>query len=162
LGRLVSYKRVDLLVAVATQLGLPTVIAGTGPEKRRLERMAGPTVRFVGEVSESEAGCLLEQCVAFVFCGQEDFGIAVVEAQAHGAPIVALRAGGVPETVLENATGVLFDQPTPGDLSNAIRRALRRQWDEQVIRHHARTFSAERFRAEFGRLVDSALGGETW
>ena len=147
LGRLVPYKRVDLLVRVASRFGMPTVIAGDGPELDRLKAMAGPTVHFLGYVADDEAAGLLERCAAFVFCAEEDFGIAPVEANAHGAPVVALRAGGVIESMREGATAVFFDEPTENSLAEAIRRALGRSWDPQVLRANAARFSPERFRA---------------
>jgi glycosyltransferase involved in cell wall biosynthesis len=157
LGRLVPYKRVDLAIAAAQKLNIPLVIAGDGPERARLERLSatGPRpnrIRFVGHVPEEEAGRLLSSCRAFVFCGEEDFGIAPLEAQAHGAPIVAYGRGAALET-MDSSNAMFFDRQTPDDVSAAIERCLARDWDKAALRHNAARFSAERFRAQMTRIV---------
>lgn len=162
LGRLVPYKRLDLLLEAAKRLDVRTVIAGDGPDRRRLEAMAGPTVEFVGSVSEEEAADLFENCAAFVFCAVEDFGIAPVEANAHGAPVVAYRGGGVLETMVEGATAEFFDEPTAESLATALRRALGRSWDGTLLKKNVERFSAQRFRSEFARTVAAVLAGEKW
>lgn len=161
LGRLVPYKRVDLAVRAATMLGLPLLVAGEGPERRRLERMAGPTVRFLGQVSEDEAGRLLSSCAAFVFCAEEDFGIAPVEANAHGAPVVAYGAGGGLETIREDESGVFFREENPDAVAEAIARCLRAKWDEPLLRANAERFSADRFRVNMRAELAAALEGGT-
>jgi glycosyltransferase involved in cell wall biosynthesis len=157
LGRLVHYKRVDLAIAAARLAGVPLVIAGDGPDRRRLERLAGPDVRFVGEVSEAEAGRLLETCRAFVFCAEEDFGITPVEANAHGAPVVAYAQGGALESLLPGVTAEFFDTLDPRAAADAIRRALARDWDPVALRGHARQFAPERFRREFATALEAIL-----
>jgi glycosyltransferase involved in cell wall biosynthesis len=147
LGRLVPYKRVDLAIQAANRTGARLLVAGDGPERARLERIAGPTVSFLGEVSENVAGELMERCCAMIFCAEEDFGIAPVEANAHGMPVVAYRRGGVLESMREGVTAEFFDAATVGSLMDAIERARRRTWDEPRIRANAERFSADRFRA---------------
>ena len=162
LGRLVPYKRVDLVVQAASLHSVRTVIAGDGPERRRLESMAGNNVEFLGRVSEKEAGELLDTCAAFLFCAEEDFGIAPLEANAHGAPVVAYRGGAILETMVEGVTAEFFSSPTPDALASAVRRALRRPWDRTLLRSNAKRFSSDRFRQEFIQAVESALVGERW
>jgi glycosyltransferase involved in cell wall biosynthesis len=145
LGRLVPYKRVDLAIEAANALGARLLVAGDGPERARLERLAGPTVTFLGEVSEREAGELMERCRAMLFCGEEDFGIAPVEANAHGLPVIALRRGGVAESMRDGITAEFFDTPTVPAVVAAVRRAAGRTWDEGAIRANATRFSAGRF-----------------
>ncbi|MGH7720906.1 MAG: glycosyltransferase, partial [Gemmatimonadaceae bacterium] len=157
LGRLVPYKRVDLAIAAAERLGVRLIVAGDGPDRPRLERLAGPQTTFVGEVSEEEAGRLLSGCAAFVFCAEEDFGIAPLEANAHGAPVVGLARGGLLETMVPGQTAELFQQPTVDELSAAIERALVRHWPEATLRANAARFSPQRFRAAFLDSVTSAL-----
>src|SRR5439155_57428 len=99
-------------------------IAGEGPERERLEAMAGDNVEFLGWVSEIEAAELLETCAAFAFCAEEDFGIAPLEANAHGAPVVALRAGATVETMVEGETAIFFEEPTERALAKAVKVAL--------------------------------------
>src|SRR5439155_1178104 len=125
LGRLVAYKRVDLAIRAAETMGMDLLIAGDGPDRRRLERIAGPHTKFLGEVSEQDAARLLSTCRAFVFCGEEDFGIALLEANAHGAPVVYLRRGGPAETMRPGVTGVPFSHPSPDAVVEAIQVACR-------------------------------------
>lgn len=144
-GRLVPYKRVDLAIDAANAMGARLIVAGDGPERARLERLAGPTVTFRGEVSEQEAGELMERCRAMLFCAEEDFGIAPVEANAHGLPVVALRRGGAVETMRDGVTAEFFDVPTVDAVVDAVRRADARRWDDAAIRANAARFSADRF-----------------
>jgi glycosyltransferase involved in cell wall biosynthesis len=159
LGRLVPYKRVDLAIEACRWLGVRLVVAGDGPERGRLERMAGPNVEFLGEVSEDVAGRLLSTCKVFVFCGEEDFGIAPLEANAHGAPVVALRAGATVETMVEGKTAIFFDEPTGTALAASVKSALARSWDDAALRENAQRFTQARFRAEFGKAVIGAVNG---
>lgn len=157
LGRLVSYKRVDLAVRAAEALGMPLLVAGDGPERKRLERLAGPHTSFLGNVSEERAGELLEECSLFVFSAEEDFGIAPIEANAHGAPVVAYKAGGVVETLVEGETAEFFAHQTVSALTEAIRRATNRPWDEHRIRENARRFGPVEFQRAFRQTVTSFL-----
>jgi glycosyltransferase involved in cell wall biosynthesis len=147
LGRLVAYKRVDLAIEAANAMGARLIVAGDGPERQRLERLAGPTVTFLGEVGEREAGDLMESCRAMVFCAEEDFGIAPVEANAHGLPVVAYRRGGAVESMQDGISAEFFDEPTAGALITALERMEGRAWDEEAIRGNAKRFSPELFRA---------------
>jgi len=162
LGRLVSYKRIDVIVRAAELHGMRTVIAGDGPERANLQALAGKRVEFLGAVSEVEAGRLLDECAAFVFCAEEDFGIAPVEANAHGAPVVALRAGGIAETMRDSETAILFDEPTEQALANAVVRTRQREWDVQALRENAARFSAARFRSEFTQVLVDVFAGGRW
>lgn len=147
-GRLVWAKHIDLIVQAATALNLPLKVVGTGPEEAGLRAAAGPTVEFLGAVSDAELSSLYAGATATIFCAQdEDFGIVPVESMAHGTPVIALGQGGVRETVVDGTTGVLFDQPELGILIRAIRRfaRMRTGW-EASCRRQAETFSSERFR----------------
>jgi len=157
LGRLVPYKRVDLAIQAAEHLGLRLIVAGDGPDRRRLERLAGRHTAFVGEVSEQEAGRLLETCAALVFCAEEDFGIAPVEANAHGAPVVGYRAGGLRESMVEGETAEFFDHQRVGDLAAAIQRAVSHGWDRSALQRNAARFSPEVFRRGVRAAVLAAL-----
>ncbi len=95
LSELVSHKDIELAVEAFSKLRLPLVVAGDGPDRRRLERRAGPTVHFVGRVSDADAARLLSSCRALVVTAREEFGIAAVEAQAAGRPVIARGAGGL-------------------------------------------------------------------
>ncbi len=159
LGRLVPYKRVDLAIGAARQLGLRLVVVGDGPERRRLERIGDANVEFLGEVGEEEAGDLLSRCAAFVFCAEEDFGIAPVEANAHGAPVVAFGKGGATETIRDGVTGVFFHEQAAPALADAIERCLERSWDADALRGNARRFLPETFRAGMRAELGKALNG---
>ena len=110
--RLVPHKRVDLLVQAFNQLGLPLIIIGDGPELPRLKAMGNSNIIFLGFQSDEKAADLLGRARAFVCAAEEDFGIAIVEAQAAGCPVIAYGAGGARETVIENITGLFFENQT--------------------------------------------------
>lgn len=136
---LVPYKRVDLAVEACTRLGRRLDVIGEGPERRRLERLAGPTVRFLGWRSDGEVARRLEGCRALLFPGHEDFGIVPVEALAAGRPVIAYGRGGALETVTPSC-GVIF--PGIGDLTAAIERfeATEASFDPATCRARALRF----------------------
>jgi glycosyltransferase involved in cell wall biosynthesis len=105
LSELMRHKRIDLAVQAFNKLGLPLTVAGDGPDARRLRRMAGPNINFVGRVTDEEAAHLLATCRALVLPSVEEFGIVPVEAQAAGRPVLAVQAGGACETVVDGVTG---------------------------------------------------------
>ncbi|MDQ3879602.1 MAG: glycosyltransferase, partial [Chloroflexota bacterium] len=161
-ARLLAYRRVDLAVRACTALAARLVVVGDGPERDRLERMAGPTVEFVQPVSRERLVDLYARCHAYLVPGIEDFGMAPIEAMAAGKPVVAFAAGGALETVVEGVTGTFFERDDPGALATAIRRLESLPLDSARIRAHAERFDAALFRARmralFRRLgVDSAL-----
>ena len=153
LGRLVQYKRVDLAIEAANHTGERLIVAGDGPERERLERLAGPSVTFLGEVTEEQAGELMERCRAMVFCGEEDFGIAPVEANAHGLPVIAFGRGGAVESLQQGVSAEFFDTQSVDALIAALARAQTRAWSDSDIRANASRFSAERFREGIARQV---------
>ena len=157
LSRLVPYKRVDLAVLAANRLGAELIVAGDGPEREYLQSIAGPTVTFIGEVTEEVAGNLLESSRAMIFCADEDFGIAPVEANAHGLPVIAYNRGATRESLVDGRTAVFFDEATPESLCAAIQHAEGVSWDEEVIRANAARFSRERFRGAFADEVRSIV-----
>lgn len=146
LARLLPYKRVDLAVRVCTERALPLVVVGDGPERARLEAMAGPSVRFLRDLQDEELAELLRSCRGLIQCGEEDFGLAPLEANAAGRPAVAYGAGGALETVREGQTGVLFSVQTPEALAAALDRLETTTCDPAALRRHAEGFGEERFR----------------
>ncbi len=120
-SRLVPYRRIDLAVRAFNLLGRPLVIAGDGRDRERLQSLAGPTVTFLGRVPDADLPDLYARCRAYILPGAEDFGIAPVQAQAAGRPVIAYRAAGALDTVIEGRTGVFFDAPTPESLAAAVR-----------------------------------------
>jgi glycosyltransferase involved in cell wall biosynthesis len=160
LSELMPHKRIDVAVRAFTELGLPLVVAGNGPDARRLQRLAGPTVRFAGRVSDGQAAALLARARALVVTATEEFGIAAVEAQAAGRPVIALRDGGVLETVEEGRTGTFFDLPAVESLAAAVERFDPLAIDPRDCVASADRFAAGRFRRRFRAIVDQALAGE--
>jgi glycosyltransferase involved in cell wall biosynthesis len=157
LGRLVPYKRVDIAIGAAERLGVRLVVAGDGPERARLEGLGGSMTEFVGPVSEDEGARLMASCRLFVFCGEEDFGIAPVEANAHGAPVVAYGRGGVLETMQPGVTAEFFYEQTTEAATRAVERALDRHWDLKVLQQNAARFGSERFHEAFAQCVTTVL-----
>ncbi len=146
---LVPYKRTELAVQLATSRGVELTVVGDGPERQTLERMAGPSVRFLPSVSDGELAELYGRSRLLIHGGVEDFGIAPVEAMAAGCPVVALGEGGVTETVREGETGTFFDAPSVEALARAVDRLEREQaagaFRPDDVRRHARVFSTQRF-----------------
>jgi len=145
LGRLIPYKRVDLAVQAFTALKLPLVVAGDGRDRARLERLAGPTVQFVGRVPEADLPALMAGCRAFIFPGLEDFGITPVQALAAGRPVIALAGGGALDIVQDGANGVLFPSPSVDELCAAVERFEGLTFDPPAVRRSAERFDRGRF-----------------
>jgi len=153
LSELMRHKRVDVAVRAMSALGRPLVVVGDGPDLRRLQRLAGPTVRFEGRVSDERAAELLSRCRALVVTATEEFGIAAVEAQAAGRPVIALNEGGVRETVIEGVTGTFFERPEVADLMQAVERFDADAIDPGRCRANAERFDVARFRVGFQAFV---------
>jgi glycosyltransferase involved in cell wall biosynthesis len=158
-SRLVPYKRVDVLVkAFAMMLNRRLFVVGEGPELSTLRSEATPNVTFLGRQPAEAVKRYLENAKAFVFAAQEDFGIAPVEAHACGTPVIAYGKGGVAETVKDGETGVLFMEQTPKALIEAVSRfELGGPIDPWLLRRNAERFGSDRFREEFGRVVELAI-----
>lgn len=154
-ARLIPYKRIDLAVRACTTLDIPLKVAGTGPDLAALMAIAGPTVEFLGRIPEANLPVLVAGCRAFVLPGEEDFGIAPVEAMAAGRPVIAYAAGGALETVVDGVTGMLFRDPTPESLADAVLRASAQAWDPAVISTHAAAFDT----AAFNRKILAVING---
>ncbi|MBI3968159.1 MAG: glycosyltransferase [Chloroflexi bacterium] len=156
-SRLIPYKRIDLAVAAFTELGLPLKIVGDGRDLAALRRTAGPNVEFLGRRPDDEVRDLYARCRAFVFPGEEDFGLTPVEAMASGRPVIAYGAGGALDTVIEGETGTFFREPTLESLSAAVRAFDPGSCDPDRIRRHAETFDVRPFKERFRSLVASLI-----
>jgi glycosyltransferase involved in cell wall biosynthesis len=152
-SRLNAYKRIDYIIDACNRAGLPLVVVGTGSWEARLRARAGPTVRVTGHLTDSDVEQLMSRCRAFVLPGEEDFGIAAVEAMAAGKPVLALRRGGAVETVVDGETGLLYDEPTPEHFLDAVDRLPLVRWDAAGLRSQARFFD----KARFAERLDAAI-----
>lgn len=152
-GRLVPYKRADLAIEAFRGFDAELLVVGDGRDRARLEASAPSNVRFLGRVADDELPSVMASAAALVFPGEEDFGITPVEAQAAGTPVVALGRGGVLDSIEPDRTGVLFDEPSPAALREALADATSRAWDHDAIRAHARAFGRDRFIDAFRALV---------
>lgn len=156
-SRLVPYKRIDLVIEAFNRLDLPLAIVGDGRARRELERIAGPTVRFLGRLSDEEVRFMSARCKAAVFMSEDDFGIAQVEVQAAGRPVIALARGGVLDSVIPDTTGVWVAEQTVDSLVDAVLRFQQLSFSPERLVSHASMFSISRFQNEFGMIVDEAM-----
>jgi glycosyltransferase involved in cell wall biosynthesis len=156
LSALMSHKRIDLAIEAFNELRLPLVVVGDGPDEGRLRSLAGPTIRFAGRVDDERAAQLLTSARAVVVTSVEEFGIAAVEAQAAGRPVIAAGAGGALETVVEGVTGTLWSGGAR-ELAAAVTDFDALSVDPVACVANARRFDTAIFREAFPREVDAAL-----
>jgi len=152
-GRLVNYKRFDLLVQTFNHLGLSLKIFGTGPELDSLKKRARPNINFLDKVSEKQKTHLYSKCLAFLNPQHEDFGITALEAMASGRPVIAYRAGGALETVKAKITGHFFDEQYWEELADVILRFEPENFDAQQIKEHAEQWNKEIFKQKINDFV---------
>ncbi len=155
-GRLVSYKRFDLIIRAFNRLGLPLKIFGDGPLQAAFRREARPNIEFVGRVGEDEKAELYRKALAFIHPQEEDFGITALESMASGRPVIAYRKGGALETVRENETGEFFDDQEWEDLAAAVIRFDPGRYDAAAVRRHALQFDVGVFKKKIAEYVSSA------
>jgi len=156
-SRLNPYKRVDLVVKAFNDLGRKLVIIGDGPDRAVLQKMARPNITFLGRLPDPEVASYYARCKALLFPGDEDFGIVPLEANAAGRPVIAYKAGGALDTVIDGETGVFFSELTPESLSAAVLRSEATTWDSAAIRKHAEDYAEPRFRERFMRIVEESV-----
>jgi glycosyltransferase involved in cell wall biosynthesis len=155
-SRLIPYKRIDLAVAACTRLGLPLRVLGDGRDGEKLRALAGPTITFAGHVSDADVHTAMGRCKAFIFPGEEDFGIAPVEAMAAGRPVVAYAGGGALDTVEDGVTGRYFTSQTADALADALATFDPDAYTPGTIRQHALRFDTGAFREQISAYVDRA------
>ena len=156
-SELMPHKRISVAVEAFAHLGLPLVVVGDGPDARRLRRMAPANIVFEGRVSDERAAQLFEGCRALVVTATEEFGIAAVEAQAAGRPVIAHAEGGALETVIEGETGTLFHPCRPEALAEAVRRFDADSVSPQACVNNAMRFDVSRFQAGLRAIVEEAM-----
>jgi glycosyltransferase involved in cell wall biosynthesis len=170
LARLVPYKRIDLAIQAFNRLGKRLVIVGDGRDRARLEAMSGPSIEFRGRLPQDEVDHMLASCRALIWPGIEDYGLVPVEAMASGRPVIARRAGGVLDTIVEGETGVFFgkthrEDEEPGEsdaalidaLVDAIQRSEATTWSVEANRAQAARFGREAFEEKLRRSLEEAL-----
>ena len=156
-GRLVPYKRINLAVEACTRLKLPLIVFGDGRDRAELERIAGSTVKFVGRVDDATLRDLYARCRAYVMTGEEDAGIQPVEAMGAGRPVIAYKAGGALDTIIEGTTGRFFAQQSVESLMSAIQASQHDTYDAQAIRAHAEGFDRPIFEQKFMEQVEQVV-----
>ncbi|MCX6763772.1 MAG: glycosyltransferase [Candidatus Moranbacteria bacterium] len=158
-SRLSPYKKIDTVVEAFNKLGLPLIVIGEGPQKKYLQSIANENVKILGWQPDKKIQEYYKNARAFIFAGVDDFGIAPVEAMSYGVPVLAIRKGGVLETVEEGKTGEFFDAATPEVIADCVRRFMEKenQYDKRVIMDRDKEFSKERFVREFKEYINSVV-----
>jgi len=155
-GRLIAYKRYDIVIEACNRLHLSLKIIGAGPEEKRLRQLAGDTVEFLGRVDDSELPRYYAKCRAFVFPQEEDFGIVAVEAMASGVPVIAYRSGGAMEYLENGVTGVFFEEQTPESVMEVLRDFDTNRYNSSRIREQTQRFDRVLFKNRIREYVDHA------
>ncbi|SNZ12944.1 glycosyltransferase family 4 protein [Hydrogenobacter hydrogenophilus] len=159
-SRLVPYKKVDIIIGAFSLLkDKKLLVVGDGPDYERLKKLAGRNVEFLGHVSREQLRDYLSKAKAFIYMAQEDFGIAMVEAQACGVPVIAYGKGGASEIVVDGKTGILFWDQNKDALVQAINKfeKLADKFSSEDIRQNAERFSKSIFRAKFKAFVEKVF-----
>ena len=156
-SRLVGYKRIDLAVHACNQLQIPLRIVGTGPDLAGLKRIAGPTIQFLGRLSDAEVAGEFARCKALIFPGEEDFGMTPLECMASGRPVVAFAAGGALETVVDGETGILFHTQTPECLGAALQSVSNVDFSPEALQKYASQFGVQVFESRMMRFLEGAV-----
>ena len=153
-GRLIPYKKFDLIVETFNKLGYPLKVVGTGPDYKKIKQMARPNVEILGRISNDELAKLYANCKAFIFPQIEDAGIVPLEAMSAGRPVIALNRGGSMDSMKDGITGVLFKEQTVESLEDAIKRFEKMEFNPQIIRKHAEDFDIEIFKKNITGFIN--------
>lgn len=161
-SQLTPYKKIDIAVEAFNKLGFPLIVIGEGKQRKDLEKFANKNVKFLGWQDDETIREYYRNCRAFIFPGEEDFGITPIEAMSFGKPVLAFRKGGLTETVEEGLTGEFFDDSEPEILADGVRRLCENlpKYNPIYIRERTEKFSSERFKKEFRQFVESCLTGK--
>lgn len=152
-SRLVPYKKLDLAIRAFNKNGLPLLIVGAGSEERRLKKIAKDNIKFTGYVSDRKLIGYYQSCKAVIFPQEEDFGLVAVEALSFGKPVIAFKAGGALDIVMENKNGLFFEKQTVESLNDAIKRFAKMKWYSDIIVSTSSRFSKDRFKREFLKVI---------
>jgi glycosyltransferase involved in cell wall biosynthesis len=162
-SRLIPYKRIDIAIEACKRVGARLKIVGRGRDRERLESLAAgsPLIEFLGFVPDEQMPALWAGCRAFIFPGEEDFGITPLEANAAGRPVVAYAAGGPLDTVVEGRTGRFFRQPTADSLAEVLAGFDPAQFEPAALRAHAESYDVPVFKRRLLRFVEEKLGSRS-
>lgn len=152
-SRLVEYKRIDIAVDAFNDLKLPLIVIGDGPEKEKLQKMAKNNIKFLGRIPDEEVRKYYAKCRAFIFPGEEDFGITPLEAQASGRPVIAFGKGGALDSVVDGVTGIFFKEQNKESLKEAIIKFKDMKFDKNAIRKHAEQFDTSFFKQRIYNFI---------
>tara|TARA_B110000046_G_C13022661_1_gene412047 strand:+ start:2730 stop:3878 length:1149 start_codon:yes stop_codon:yes gene_type:complete len=165
-SRMVPYKKIDLIVEAFSKTNKKLIVIGDGPDFKKIKNLASYNVELKGYVEKDEMQGMIKRAKAFIFAAEEDFGIAPIEAQACGVPVIAYGKGGALETIIgvspeedfngKKVTGIFFKEQTISSLLKAVNYFEKTQtlFDKKVIRTNAERFSKDRFEKEFKRTIE--------
>jgi len=156
-GRLMTYKRFDIVIRAFNRLGWPLIIIGRGPEEKRLRKMAKSNIIFAGRVDDQKLSETYSRAKAFIFPQEEDFGIVAIEALASGRPIIAYRGGDIAEHIVEEKEGIFFDEQTPQAVISALKNFDSRKFSPGDLRERSLPFDREIFKAKIRNHLEEAL-----
>ena len=156
-GRLIAYKRFDIAIEAFNKLKLPLKIIGRGPELKRLQKLAGPNIEFLGRVEDDKLAEYYAKCRAFIFPQEEDFGIVAMEALASGRPLIAYRGGDILEHLEEGKMGIFFQNQTAKDIMEAVRKFKDENFNSHYIREKALKFDKTLFKAKIKEYIEEEL-----
>jgi glycosyltransferase involved in cell wall biosynthesis len=153
-GRMMRYKKMDLVIEAFNKNGLPLKVVGRGMEYKRLKKMAGDNIEFLGRVPDEDLAQLYSAAQAFIFPQEEDFGIVAIEALASGRPVIAYQAGDIQENIIDGRTGIFFKEQTAASLNEAIKKFQKMSFDSEFIRNQALKFDRRIFEDKIRRFVE--------
>lgn len=157
LSRFSYYKKVDIAIDAFNKTDLPLKIVGSGPMLNDLRKKASKNIEFLGELTDGELSSYYEGCIALIFPGLEDFGLSMAEAQLFGKPIIAYKAGGALDIVIEGQTGMFFEKQTVGSLVQALKSFNERRYNKAGIIKSSERFSFENFKSSFEKFIEKKL-----
>ena len=161
--RLVPYKRVDLMVKAFNRMDLSLVIVGEGPELGKLQKLAEPNVKIMPFQPQEKLNKLMSEAKGFIYAAEEDFGIAAVEAQTAGCPVIAFGRGGLTETVVDGVSGLFFDQQSAESIVDAVERfvKVKNKFHTAAIIKNAERFDSAHFISRFSNHMAGKSGSKS-
>jgi glycosyltransferase involved in cell wall biosynthesis len=151
------YKRVDIAISACNRLKLPLKIVGTGKDLDNLKKIAGPTIEFLGNLSDDQLANYYRNCQALIFPGLEDFGLTMVEAQAFGKPVVAFRGGGALDIIQEGKTGEFFNEQKAESLMGVLKSFDNKRYNTKLCRENSERFSFDKFEKDFRGFLKNKI-----